>query len=183
MPHVKRLVFGVLALSLLAAPAFAQGASSASSLTGVVVDKDGGVIPGATVVVKNAATAVSQTTTTNSSGVYAFPTMTPGTYTVTITLQGFKTHQINEVRLLAGTPANLGKAMLEIGALKETVEVRGSTDLVRTASPTVSNTVSTEFITNLPRSDRNVLSFLVFLPGVQTSGGSQNSRSSTIAGL
>jgi hypothetical protein len=181
----NRIWIGVLVcvLALGSAPAFAQGASAASALTGVVVDKDGGVIPGVTVTAKNDATGVSQTTTTNSSGAYSFPTMDPGTYTVSISLQGFKRVEIKGVRLLSGTPGNAGRTLLEIGAVSEVVEVKGGTDLIRTQSPTVSSTVSTEFISSLPRSDRNALSFLIFLPGVQTSGGAQNSRNSTIAGL
>src|SRR5580765_2121253 len=95
----------LLALVLVAAPAFGQG-STTTSLTGSVVDKDGGVVPGATVVAKNNATGESLTTTTNSSGVYSFPTLTAGTYTVTITLQGFKTVQVTSVRLLGGVPGN-----------------------------------------------------------------------------
>src|SRR5262249_12505235 len=67
--------------------------------------------------------------------------------------------------------------------LSETVEVKGSTELVRTQSPTISQTVTGELIESLPRNDRNALSFTIFLPGVQTSGGSQNSRSSTVVGL
>jgi len=183
MTKSTRIVLLAFLLALVSAPAaFAQGAT-ASSLAGTIVDKDGGVVPGVTVVAKNDATGVVSNTTSNSSGVYSFPTMEPGTYTVTISLQGFKKVEIKGVRLLGGTPANTGKTILEIGALSETVEVKGATDVVRTQSPTVTSTVSTEFISSLPRGDRNALSFLIFLPGVQTNGGAQNSRSSTIAGL
>ena len=176
------IVLLAFALALVSATAYAQGASSTTSLTGMVVDKDGGVIPGASVVVKNNATGVSQTTITNATGVYSFPTLEPGTYSVTITLQGFKTAEIKEARLLAATPGSI-RTVLEIGQLSETVEVKAATDLVRTQTPSVSSTISTEFISTMPRSDRNVLSFLIFLPGVQTSGGAGNSRGSTIAGL
>jgi len=154
MTKSTRIVLLALLLALVSAPAFAQGANSASSLAGTVVDKDGGVVPGVSVVAKNDATAVSQTTVTNSSGVYSFPTLEPGTYTVTISLQGFKKVEIKGVRLLSGTPANNGKTVLEIGALSETVEVKGSTDVIRTQSPTVTSTISSEFISSLPRSDR-----------------------------
>jgi len=183
MNKSRWIVLLAIALAFVSAPVFAQGNSSMSSLTGTVVDKDGGVVPGVTVTVKSDATGVSQTTTTNSSGIYQFPTMDPGTYTVSVSLQGFKKVDITGVRLLAGVPGNTGKTLLEIGALTETVEVKGATDLVRTQSPTVSSTVSSEFISSLPRGDRNALSFLIFLPGVQTSGGAGGSRGSTISGL
>jgi len=161
------------------APAYAQAASSTGSLSGTVADANGGVIPGATVVIKNAATGVELTTVTNSVGAYVFPALAIGSYTVTISLQGFKTAVVTGVRLLAGTPANL-RTTLEIGALTETVEVRGGTELVRMETPTVSSTVTSEFIRSLPRQDRNALNFLTFLPGVETQGGA---RGSTVSGL
>jgi len=165
----------------LASPfAYGQGASSATSLSGVVVDKDGGVIPGATVEVKNNATGVATTVVTNAQGAWSLPALATGTYTVSVSLQGFKTFVHTEVRLLSATPATL-RSTLEIGALTETVEVRGGTELVRLETPTVSSTVSAEFIRNLPRADRNALNFLTFLPGVQTNGA--NARGSTISGL
>jgi hypothetical protein len=180
---VYRIVGLACLLALVSSPAFGQGASSGSSLTGNVVDKDGGVIPGASVVVKNIATGETLSVVTNNSGVYSFPSLSAGTYSVTISLTGFKKVEIKEVRLLSGTPGNLGKTTLQIGELSETVEVRAATtDLVRT-SPEVTSTISTELVSSLPRSDRNVLSFMIFLPGVSTSGGSQNSRNAEVAGL
>jgi hypothetical protein len=170
-----------IALALVSTPAFAQGASTSSSLSGVVTDNDGGVVPGAAVVAKNIATSATNQTVTNSSGAYSFPALDVGTYTLTITLQGFKTVLLNEIRLLAAQPRTVN-AKLELGTLSETVEVKGGgTELVRTETPVVNQTVSTEFIQNLPRADRNVLNFLVFLPGVETSGA--NARGSTISGL
>jgi hypothetical protein len=170
-----------LALALFSTPAFAQGASATSSLSGVVTDKDGGVVPGAAVVAKNNATSAEARTVTNTSGLYSFPGIDVGTYTLTITLQGFKTAVVNDVRVLAATPRT-ANVTLELGALTEIVDVRGGgTELVRTETPTVNQTVSTEFIQNLPRADRNVLNFLVFLPGVETNGA--NARGSTISGL
>jgi len=79
------------AVLAIAAPAFAQGGTS-STLAGVVVDNSGGVIPGANVVVKNDATGVSQDSVTNGQGAFSFPGLSVGTYTVTVTLQGFKTY-------------------------------------------------------------------------------------------
>jgi hypothetical protein len=98
---------------------------------------------------------------------------------VTISLSGFKTAVISDVRLLAATPGSL-RAMLEVGNLEETIEVRGGTELIQTQSATVSSTITSEQITNLPLVSRNALNFVVFLPGVETAGGP---RASTISGL
>ena len=182
MSNGRRIWLWTLALALMASPGFAQGGGTTTTLAGVVQDKDGGFVPGATVVVKNNATAVSQTAVTGATGTYSVPALEAGTYTVTISLQGFKTAVVSDVRLLAATPANL-RTVLEIGALTETIEVRGGTELIRTQTPTVSSTVSTELINSLPVSSRSALNFMIFLPGVETPGGAGNSRSSTISGL
>ena len=166
------LAFGANAL------AYAQG-SATSSLAGVVVDTAGGVVPGATVTVKNNATASTFETVSNAAGAFSIPVLDPGTYTVTVALEGFKTAVINDVRLLAATPGSI-RATLEVGSLSETVEVKGGTELVQTQSATVSSTITTEQITNLPLVSRNALNFVVFLPGVETSAGP---RGSTISGL
>src|SRR5688572_32646970 len=82
----------------------APGASS--SISGVVVDSAGGTIPGATVVVKSEAGA-SYETTTNTEGVFSVPAVTAGTYTVTVSLAGFKTAIISDIRIAPGTPASV----------------------------------------------------------------------------
>jgi hypothetical protein len=175
-----RLVLGVGTLCLASSLAFAQGAASTTSLSGTVKDKDGGVIPGATVVVKNKATGVTITLVTNGQGAYSAPAMDVGSYTVTIELQGFKKVEYPDVRLLGNQPATLNTT-LEIGGLTETITVTSGTDLVRTNSATVSSTISGEFIKSVPALSRNALDFLVFLPGVETPGA--NARESRISGL
>ena len=177
-----RLVrFALLALLLACAstPAFAQG-SSTSSLSGSVVDADGGAIPGATVIVKNNATGVVIEAVSNSSGQFSFPGLNAGTYTVTVSLAGFKTFVANEVRLVSSTPASI-TAKLEIGALSETIEVKAASELVQTQSSTVASTLTTEQLTELPLVSRNALYSLAMLPGV--SSGSSNLRNSVINGL
>jgi hypothetical protein len=180
MGRVWLCLLGAVCLAICAtSPAFGQGGTATSSLSGVVVDAGGGVIPGATVVVKNNATGIINTVVTGSTGTFSVPALPIGTYTVTVTLSGFKTFIANNVRLLAGTPGSI-KATLEVGELTEVVEVRGGTDIVQTQSATISSTISVEQVSNLPLVSRNALNFVVFLPGVQTPGGPRNS---TISGL
>jgi hypothetical protein len=164
-----------VALVALAVPAFGQ----TSRMTGIVTDTAGGVIPGADVEIRHNATGVTTTTVTNHEGVFSFPGIQTGTYTVTVTLEGFKTAVYNDVVLNAGVPTNVN-ARLEVGGLAETVTVEGATALVQTVSSAVSSTINTTQIESLPLTSRNVLDFVVFLPGVQTSGGN---RQSSINGL
>src|SRR5205814_2503261 len=88
-----------LFLSLVTTLAYAQGTST-SSISGVVVDSHDAVIPGATVVIKNNATGTTAQVVTNSSGAFSVPSLAAGSYTVTVTLSGFKTVVIKEVNLV-----------------------------------------------------------------------------------
>src|SRR4051812_3268849 len=173
---------GVLMLIVCAAistSAFAQGGSVTGSLSGLVVDKDGGAIPGVTVEVKNNATSEKTTVVTNSAGVFTAPALNAGTYTVTVTLQGFKTQVVEGVRLLSAQQTGVPKIVLQVGQLSETVKVSASSEMIHTQQTTVSNTITAEQISNLPVVSRNALSFVIFLPNVQTPG---TARASTVAG-
>ena len=72
---------------------------------------------------------------------------------------------------------------LAIGAVEQSVEVRGGSQLVQTQATTVSSVVRVDQIQNLPLITRNSLNFVVFLPGVDTSSSNHSQRSSTVAGL
>ena len=173
-----RVLLSALLLLGVGANALAQG-TSASSLSGVVVDADGGAIPGATVIVKNNATNVTVEAVSNATGRFSFPVIDPGTYTVTVSLTGFKTFVANDLRLLSARPGEI-TAKLEIGALTETVEVKASSELVQTQSTAVSSTLTTEQLTELPLVSRNALYAVAMLPGVSTTGGP---RAALINGL
>jgi hypothetical protein len=174
-----RFVLGAFLVCLTSSSAFAQAAAVTGSIRGTVTDKDGGVVPGATVELKNNATSVTKTEVTNSTGGYVFAALDPGTYTVTVSLSGFKTFVHSDVRLQAGATPEL-RAVLEVGALTETVNVKAASELVSTTATAVSSTVSMETISNLPVVTRNAMNFVTFLPGVETPG---TGRASTINGL
>jgi hypothetical protein len=157
----------------------AQGGSTKTALTGTVVDTGGGIIPGATVTVTSNATGVATTTATNADGAFSVPALDPGTYTVTVSLEGFKTSVIKDQRLVAASPTNV-KIAIEVGSLAETVTVRGGSELVQTQSGAVSSTLSTEQLKTVPLPTRNALYAVNMLPGVETTG---TVRDSTIAGL
>jgi hypothetical protein len=174
------LVISALVFSIRPALVYAQGGSSRTSLSGVVADKTGGVIPGAVVDVKNNATGVSTQTITNSTGLFNVPALDPGTYTVTVTLQGFKKAVVNEIVLVVGNPGNVA-VTLEVGTIGEEITVAANSSLVQTQSTAVSSTINLTQIQNLPLTSRNALfGFVTMLPGVSTPGAP---RDSTLFGL
>jgi hypothetical protein len=156
----------LLLIAFTGAPAFAQ----TSSLSGVVSDSAGGVVPGATVTVLNTATKESLEAVTNSSGQFSFPALPIGTYTVTVSLAGFKTFVANDVRLLSNQPGNIN-ATLAVGDLTEKVEVKAGSELVQTQSATVTSSLSVEQLSELPLVSRNALYAVALLPGVSTTDG------------
>jgi hypothetical protein len=157
---------------------FAQG-SGTTSLSGVVTDSGGGVIPGATVVVKNTATGVTFEAITTSAGAFNVPALDPGVYSATVSLSGFKTAVVNNIRILTATPAAI-TVKLDVGALTESVEVVAASSLVQTQSSAVTSTIPVEQINKLPLVSRNALYSVAFLPGVETAGGP---RGAVISGL
>jgi hypothetical protein len=174
-----RLLLAVCLVALAGTPASAQGGRTTTSLSGTVTDASGGVIPGATVAVKNNATATEFHATTNESGLFTVPSVDPGSYTVTVTLMGFKTAVLNDVRINAGSPASV-KVALEVGGLEETVVVQGGSEIIQTQSPAVTSVIDTNQILRLPTGSRSALEFVTTLPGINTPGGSRNS---TVNGL
>ena len=163
-------------------PAAAQGGGATTSLSGTVTDTSGAIIPGASVVVKNIATSTQFDAVTNESGYFSVPALDPGTYTVTVTLMGFKTAVLNDVRVNASTPATV-KVALAVGGLEETVVVTGGAEIIQTTSAAVTSTIDTNQILKIPTGSRSALEFVALLPGVSTPGGPGGSRDSTVNGL
>jgi len=177
--HWKLVWALAVVLALVSTFASAQGASSTSSLSGLVVDSSGGVIPGADVVVKNNATATEYRATSDSAGRFTIPSINPGIYTVKVSLMGFKTWSSPDVSVTMA-PAGI-KATLEVGSLEETVVVRGVTELVQTQTAAVQTTLVVQQIQQLPVITHTALDYVVSLPGVDTPGSA--TRSSTLNGL
>jgi hypothetical protein len=179
MSSARRLLMAAVLVLVSSSFAHAQGGNQ--SLSGVVVDSGGGVIPGAAVVVKNNATGETFDVTSNEAGVFSIPAIAVGTYTVTVTLQGFKTAVLNDVRIVTATAASV-RATLEVGTLAETVTVSSRAELVQSQSPQVSSTLVAQQLSEIPLSSRNSLYAVTMLPGVQYGSG-QGPRAAGINGL
>jgi hypothetical protein len=172
---MKRFVTALLAVCLLAATAFAQ--TSTGRLIGTVSSPDG-VLPGATIVVKNNQTQKEQTITANDDGTFVMPQLDVGTYTVTITATGFKTYVATDLKIDVGREYSLNPT-LEVGGVTETVTVTAGADIINSTSASISNTVSPKQILNLPLNGRNPLDLVRLQAGTQ----SNNFQATTINGM
>src|ERR1041384_3116768 len=175
---VRILLVAALLLGVNAT-AFAQG-SFFTSLSGTVIDSSGGVVPGANVKIKNAGTGEEFDTVTAADGSFTVPSLPGGTYSVTVSLMGFRTATLNSVVLNAAVPASV-KVTMQVGALEENVTVTGDSALVvQTQSPSIATNLTGQQTVSLPLTSRNALDSLTSLAGFNTSG---TARNSTIAGM
>ncbi|MGH9837806.1 MAG: TonB-dependent receptor [Blastocatellia bacterium] len=151
-------------LLLLAAPSlFAQAVSA--RLEGIVSDANQAIVPGASVVATNVATNITYKTTTNETGRYVFVTLTPGRYTVTVSLSGFK-QAIREGIELQVRDAVTINFTLEPGSVNETVSVTAEAPLLDQTTAKVGAVVDNRQATELPLQDRNALMLYYLAPGV-----------------
>jgi Carboxypeptidase regulatory-like domain/TonB dependent receptor-like, beta-barrel/TonB-dependent Receptor Plug Domain len=168
----------IVVLFLVPVPRGAD-AQSAASISGVVKDTEGAVMPGVSVVIKNDTSGASQEVTTDGEGRYQVTALGAGSYTVTATLSGFKVATSKNIRVAPGQPVSI-PLTLEIGQLEETVVVTSSSELINTENGTVAATLNSDQLTRMPTATRNALNAVAFLPGVNTTG---TNRDSTINGL
>lgn len=158
--------------------AIAQGITT-TSLSGAVIDQTGSVVAGAEILIKNEATGAEFRTSSASNGTFSVPSLTPGTYTVTVVARGFKQAVVRGVKLDTGIPGSVN-ATLEVGATTDSVVIQGGGEVLQTQSAAISTTITGRQITDLPFTSRNVTDLLLYLPGTTTPG---RPRSSTFNGL
>src|SRR3989454_2168382 len=173
MTTYYRAVMAQLAVLLLvigAAPLFAQ---STATIVGVVRDS-GGVLPGATVTVRNVDTGLTRSVPTGEDGAYRFPALPVGPYEIRAELSGFRTTVRSGVRLLVGQEAVVDM-VLELGSIQETVTVTAETPLVETTTSGLGAVITAAEIASLPLGDRNYIGLTMMQPGVSESRTIANS--------
>ena len=164
MYRVKTL--GVLVcLVLLPTLAFAQ-----ASITGVVKDSSGAVLPGVTVEASSPVLIEkTRSSVTDGSGQYRIIDLRPGTYTVTFTLTGFSSVKREGVELTGSFVASIN-ADMKVGAVEETITVSGATPIVDVQSVRRQTTLSNEVLTTVPTA-RSWAATAVLIPGITIQAG------------
>ncbi|MEO8369688.1 MAG: TonB-dependent receptor [Candidatus Solibacter sp.] len=148
--------------------------TSTTQISGTVSDASGASVPNAAVALTNEATGVTQKQTTTDAGLFAFPSIPAGAYSVRVEAKGFRTYQSKGNTVQINTPLTLA-IPLEVGAVGDTVEVTASSETIQTANAVLGNVVEQKAITELPLNGRNPLNLLMYEPGVvQRSGNTVN---------
>jgi hypothetical protein len=157
----------VLALAvaswLAASPGEAQ--VTTGTIQGTVKDNTGAVVPGATVTVTETGKQTSSTYTTDSEGGYTAPFLIPGTYEISVEMQGFRKHLRRGVVLQVNQRARID-VVLELGTFAETAEVTALAPLTRSDSAEMGEVIEERAVRELPLNGRNFATLVYLTPGV-----------------
>ncbi len=161
----------VVLLAVLAVWPVSAGAQGivTGSISGVVQDKGGAVIPGATVKATQIGTNREFTTRSSNAGVIAIPLLPVGTYSVTVEAPNFQKFEAKAVNVSVGKDTPLGAITMQVGSNTEVVTVEGAAPLVETTTNEISQTFDTKQTANLPIGN-TYDSLALFVPGVATAG-------------
>ncbi|HWB31543.1 MAG TPA: carboxypeptidase-like regulatory domain-containing protein [Acidobacteriaceae bacterium] len=165
-------LISLLALTLLILMPSSLRAQTAGegTITGVVTDSTGAAIPNATVTATNTSTNISTVRTTTSTGTYSIAPLLPGTYSVEVKAQGFKTLQ--QSNLVVNALNSLGfNPVLTLGQATETVIVTAAPPVLNTTDATVGMVMENSSYANLPlqmnNAQRDPTAFAALAPGAQ----------------
>jgi Carboxypeptidase regulatory-like domain/TonB-dependent Receptor Plug Domain len=149
-----------------------SGQTSRGTVTGVVTDSNGAIVPNANIELKQLSTNQTRTATSNNEGIYRFDAVDLGVYEVTISTSGFKTLVRKNVEIQANRVVTIdGK--LEVGTDTVTVEVESSSsDLLQIGDTTRGGNIVARDIAKLPSAGLNPYTLARTLPGVTTATGS-----------
>lgn len=172
MKNVLGIWLVILATSILT---FAQGTTG--RIVGTVSAPDG-VIPGATIVVKDNQTGREQTAIASNDGNFVIPQVNFGTYTVTIKKDGYKSFVVSDVKVDIGRDYPLN-VTLEIGQVSEEVTVVAGAEQINSTNAELSTTISTQQVRELPLNGRNPLSLVNLQAGANATSSSIGGQRST----
>ena len=165
---------------LLCAPAVSTAQIMTGSIGGTLTDTSGSVVADVPVTLTQVSTGSARRSVTDSSGNFLFGGLDGGEYMLTASKTGFKTEERKGIILSTGDRLSVGRLVLELGAVNETVSVTADAATVQTASSDRSDVITGKQIEDILVQGRNVTDLVQLVPGVllsatsQTLGGTMN---------
>ncbi|HEX7158160.1 MAG TPA: TonB-dependent receptor [Edaphobacter sp.] len=153
----------LLAITLGTPPTWAQQA--AGSITGLVQDAGGAILPDATVTARDIDRGITWTTKTSSAGIYTFPQVSVGHIAVKVEAKGFATQSRPAFSLVVNQVARVDFTM-NVGNVSTTVEVSTEPPLLQSSSTEISTLMDKNAVSNLPLATRDTNEFTLLAPGV-----------------
>src|SRR5664280_250958 len=166
--------FGYVVSGLALCCASLIGQTVTSSVVGTVVDPADAAVAGAQVALTNTGTGAVRQATTDNVGSYRLVELDPGPYSLTIKATGFKTETVNGIQVAMQEVHNVGKAVLQIGSLAESISVTADAAQVQLASSDKSQTVDAGALKDLTLKGRDLFGYPKLVPGVIDTAGSRD---------
>jgi hypothetical protein len=160
-PHLSCVLLALLMGCLASLPGRAQ---TSANLYGTVTDAGGAAVPGAKVAATDVATSVVTNTTSDPSGNYSFPSLSPAEYSVAVDAPGFKTEKLTGITLAVNQKARVD-VHLQVGSVDSTVEVTSAAPLVDTSSASVGTVIGQREVVDLPLNVRRFGALAILVPG------------------
>lgn len=157
--YVLVVLLGFLCLSTLPL----SGQRTAASISGIVSDPNGAIVPGARVTSTEISTGIVTEVQSNTSGYYLVPNLRPGNYQVHVEASGFQGFEQTGIALQVGQPTTVN-ITLSIGSVSQQVTVSGAAPLVNTQNQTVSFAITPQFTEQIPLNGRNILQLMALAP-------------------
>jgi Outer membrane receptor for ferrienterochelin and colicins len=168
-----QLTFRAAMVCLLgSALALAQGTDA--TVSGTITDPSGAHVADVKVSALHSETGAAVRTTTNQSGIYSFASLPPGTYRFSAEHPGFRTAVVSDIELEVGARLTINLP-LDLGVTSETVEVRGASSELNTASSSVGDVISGQKLLALPVAGRSSYDLIATQPGVIQGAGTNGS--------
>ena len=168
LPITRFVLAVILFVSVGVFSARSQNVVATGALSGRVTDQDAKVVVGATVVAKNLETAVEQSAETNNTGLYRFAVLPPGSYSVTVSLKGFREAHGSADVLVGNTASQDFK--LQVGAGVDTITVVGANPLLRPTESSISTVIDRSLLDELPLNGRKYTDFTQLSPNTSPDG-------------
>lgn len=159
---------------LLACSTYGQGIAT-GSISGVVIDPAGAVVPGVKVTVVHSATNQEFTAESNESGLVSFRAVPPGLYKITINAGNFRTVVLDHIEVLVARDTSFGTIKLELGSVGQTVQVEGLAPLIEASTSQVTTSFGSKETADLPLNGGFDM-LTLFIPGVADSGSNSFSN-------
>ena len=172
---IQKWVRSVIFLgSLVLGGSLANAQGIFATLTGVVTDPSGGVVPNAKITLRDAVSNSIRDTVSNGDGYYTFASVPVGTYELTVDIQGYRTYKATDIGLGGGEQRNIN-VKLVIGSTAETVQVNAQNlALAVTDSGEKSFSLETKELENFTQVGSNAAEYIKIIPGFGIQNGTQN---------
>ncbi len=184
MTTMKKLVGGLMLTLMVAFAGLSANAQSVTgTIQGTVTDSTGAVIPNAEIKARNVGTGAEQALTSSTEGLYRFPSLSPGLYTLSVSANGFKRSELTNITVNIGVTGTLD-ITLQTGSVQEIVEISAEQTVVETETAQISSNFTGKQILNIPVNvaGGGIDTLALLTPGVVggVGGGFGNTNGTTI---